>query len=345
MKIDILCGQGSPEGVHLSDVYGQNGRVGVGGAELALLTMCEEWHKAHHEVVLYNNPITPNGSPFEQRNISTFDPNEDRDVLIIFRSPNSRSLSAKGLKVWWSCDQATIGDFAGFAPSVHKIVCISPRHAEYFASNYGIINTTVIDLPVRIDEFGSIDSRMKIKNRLIFTSVPDRGLNNLLKIFPVIRQNVPNVSLAITSDYRLWGCGGAGNEQFRNRWLGNSHVDFFGALPREEYIRELVKAQILLYPSNYDELFCISVAEAECAGAYPITSATGSLPTTNMGTVLNGDANLGSTGRTFVDAVLGMLANPEELERKQKEVGDKARERFAPKRILEEWDKKIFSGG
>ena len=66
-----------------------------------MLTMCEEWHKAGHEVVLYNNPMTANGSPFEQRNISAFDPNENRDILVIFRSPSPRSFGAKGLKMWW----------------------------------------------------------------------------------------------------------------------------------------------------------------------------------------------------------------------------------------------------
>jgi glycosyltransferase involved in cell wall biosynthesis len=343
MKIHLLCMDGSPLGVCLKDLWGEGNRgIGLGGSEYALLTLCEEWHKAHHDVVLYNNPMTPNGSPFEQRNINSFDPNEDRDVLIIFRSPNPRSFSAKGLKVWWSCDQATIGDFRSFAGTVHKIVCISPRHADFFASTYGITNTTVIDLPIRIEDFGDTDGLVRIKNRIIFTSVPDRGLNNLLRIFPLLQRSISNISLAITSDYRLWGCGGAGNEQYRMRWLNVSNVQFFGALQRHRYISELLKAQILLYPSNYDELFCISVAEAECVGVYPITSSTGALPTTNMGTVLDGDANVGGVGRTFVDAVVDMLSNPEKLKKSQDEVKKKAIERFSPKRILEEWQDKIF---
>ena len=86
------------------------------------------------------------------------------------------------------------------------------------------------------------------------------------------------------------GCR-ASNEQFVYRWHSMGNVSYFGALPRIRYIEELMKSQILLYPCNYDELFCVSVAEAQYAGAYPITSATGALPTTNMGTVLNVDAD------------------------------------------------------
>ena len=341
MKIDFLCFDGSPLGCSLKDLWGEGRRgIGTGGSEYLMLTLCEEWHKAHHEVVLYNNPLMTDGSPFEQRSIGSFDPNADRDVLIVFRTPNPYSLVAKGLKVWLSCDQATIGDFRSFAGTVHKIVCISPRHAEYFAQNYGITNTNVIDIPVRMHDFDTIGEADKVENRLIFTSVPARGLDELFKVYPIIQQAIPKVSLAITSDYRLWGCG-AGNEMFRNRWAGTSNVQFFGALPREKYIIELLKADILLYPSVYDELFCVSVAESQYAGAYPITSSSGALPTTNMGMVLAETP----PHRIYADRTIELLRNRDELKRLQDEVKQKALERFSPERILKQWDELIFKGG
>ncbi len=59
MKIDILCNQepnGSFIGVTSKTVWGDSQRIGVGGAELAIITMAEEWTKAGHDVVLYNSP-------------------------------------------------------------------------------------------------------------------------------------------------------------------------------------------------------------------------------------------------------------------------------------------------
>lgn len=344
MKIHILTTDGSPLGVTLKDLWGEGNRgIGLGGSEYALMTMCEEWHKAGHELVLYNNPMTANGSPFEQRGISTFDPNENRDVLIIFRSPSPRSYGAKGLKVWWSCDQETIGNFAEFAGTVHKIVCISPRHAQYFRERYGIQNTTVIDIPVRISDFDNLFSMVKIPNRLIFTSVPGRGLDNLLRIFPAIQQAIPDASLAITSDYRLWGVP-ASNEQFIYRWSGKPNTIYFGALPRIRYLEELMKSQITLYPCNYDELFCVSIAESQYAGSYPITSACGALPTTNMGMVIDTpNPDFPQSDRLFIDATIGLLQDTERLEKAQFGTYLKASERFSPTRILEEWDK-VFNG-
>ena len=343
MKIDVLCNDGSPIGVTLKDLWGEGNRgIGIGGSEYAMLTMCEEWHKAGHELVLYNNPMTLGGSPFEQRGIHTFDPNEDRDVLIIFRSPNSRSLAAKGLKVWFSCDQETVGDFAQFSKTVHKIVCISPRHAKYFAERYNIQNAEVIDLPVRVDDL-KVSGIERVPYRMIFTSVPDRGLQYLYKYWNEIQLGCPEVSLVITSDYRLWGIDREGVEGHRSAWSHNSNVIYLGAVPRTRLIEEQLKAEILAYPNIYDELFCVSVAEAQCAGIYPITSSVGALETTNMGTVVMGSPiDTVSYRELFINEVLQTLKNREGLPKLREEVQRKALDRFNPKVIMQQWEDKVF---
>src|SRR5688572_19954015 len=105
LKIDVLCNDGSPLQTHYSDIFGDNGRIGLGGAELALHTLCKGWHDAGHRIRLYNDPTHIKGSPYKQYPISLFSPKDDRDVLIVFRSPNARIAGAKGLKVWLSTDQ------------------------------------------------------------------------------------------------------------------------------------------------------------------------------------------------------------------------------------------------
>jgi hypothetical protein len=111
MRIEILCGGGSPDGVHVSDIYGKNGRVGLGGAELGLLTLCEGWHKAGHEVILYNNPKRQDGI-FEQRMVPDFIREDKHEFVIIFREPTDKITHIKCPKIFFSCDQYTTGDFA-----------------------------------------------------------------------------------------------------------------------------------------------------------------------------------------------------------------------------------------
>lgn len=338
LKIDILCNDGSPLGVELRDIHGESGRVGVGGAELALLTLCEAWHNEGHTVRLYNNPRTGTGSPFAQYPIDTFLPKDDRDILIIFRSPNHRSYNANGKKVWWSCDQYTVGSFADFSKTVDAIVTISPFHAEHFKGAYGIEDTVTIDLPVRIPEYPNLP---KVKHSMIFCSVPDRGLMQMAQAFPEIKRRVPDASLVVTSDYRLWGVHEPRNERFIRHFLGMDGVRYLGAVTRKELVVEQAKAEVHSYPCTYNELFCIAVAECQAAGAYPVTSTAGALPSTNMGLLVEGSPLNGHWISSFIDAVTHVLENPS-LPEMQDEVRESAIKRFNLKEILKKWNKVFY---
>jgi glycosyltransferase involved in cell wall biosynthesis len=345
MNIDILCHDGSPLEVTLLDLWGKGQRgIGVGGSEYALLTMCEAWHNAGHTVRLYNNP-RGTVTTIEQLPVNAFRPKEkNRDVLVTFRSPNEKSIVADGLKVWWSCDQWTVGDFAKFAPSMDKIITISPFHSNYFSTKYGINDSIPIDLPVRVQDFEGAEV-VKTPNRMIFTSVPDRGLSQMKEAWNRIRKVIPDASLVITADYRLWGLHEARNEHYRQQWLGQEDVIFLGAIPRRRLILEQLTANIFAYPGIYDELFCISCAEAQACGAYPITSGIGALRTTNMGTIIEGDPRDGRTGfmKNFCDEIIEHMKNPQVLAKKQENVKKMAIERFHPDKILEQWDEKVFT--
>lgn len=339
MIIHILCNDGSPLGIHYSDIFGNEERIGIGGAELALLTLAEAWVKMGHSVVLYNNPKHLNKSPFEQASISSFNKHDKRDILIIFRSPTQKVLGANGKIVWFSTDQYTIGDFKHFAQFCDSIVTISKFHAKYFAETYEIRETEIIDIPVRTWEYEN--QAEKIPNRLIFTSVPDRGLWQVSKVFPKIKEAIPDATLVITSDYRLWGTQSPNNQQFVQLFMRQAGAEFLGAVPRRRLIEEQKKAQIHLYPGVYDELFCISVAESQVAGALPITSTTGALETTNMGVLIDGNPNDTNSQKMFVQKTIEYLQNPF-LPQIQKELQEKALRRFSLENILRQWDERIF---
>lgn len=339
MKIDILCTDGSPIGVTL-DALSSKSRIGVGGAEYALLTMCEEWAKAGHRVRLYNNPKDEVSRPIEQLPIYYFTPTERRDVLIVFRSPNNMAELSNGKKIWWSCDQYTIGDFKSFSKIVDSVVCISPHHAEYFNNHYGIKKTTVIDLPVRVHEYST--EVEKIPYRCMFTSVPDRGLKLMKLVWDIVHKEEPRSSLVITSDYRLWGTHDPLNAQHRTEWFDTQGVRFLGAIPRPFLVKEQLEAELLTYPCIYEELFCIACAEAQVAGAYPITTGIGALKTTNMGYIIDGDIHSRSFIKGFADAILDHFEDNDWKEKSAK-LREKALARFSPTRIIDEWNKKVFN--
>lgn len=340
--IHVLCNDGSPLGVTMKSLWGEDGRFGVGGAEQALLTLCAGFQEIGYDVTLYNNPSEGGASPFKQKTLDEFSPLDDRDYLIVFRSPNHRIAGAKGKIIWWSCDQMTVGNFAQFSREVEKIVCISPRHADYFREMYGINNTIVIDLPVRLEDYKN--EVQKVSKRCIYTSIPNRGVMQLHAAWPLILKEVPDASLVCTSDWRLWDryIDESCVQPYQLAYAVLPNVSYVGAVKRSQLIQYQLEAELLLYPCIYDELFCITVAEAQVAGAYPITSTYGSLRTTNeFGTQISGAPTDPKFIEEFVQTTVVALQDPL-LPEKQAYMKERARQRFDLEGILEQWEEKVF---
>lgn len=338
MKIDFLAVSGSPLHQTMNSLWGKDGVIGIGGSEQYMLTLCEEWQKRGHRVRLYNDPRQQGVGPFEQLNVGLFNPREDRDILIGFRVLDWRFQQATaGKKIWLSCDQYTTGDFRTFASWANKVVCISPFHQEYFAKTYDIFDTVSIDIPVRVQDYDN-QNVQKVSHRCIFTSVPDRGLDILAVAWPQIVAKVPDASLVITSDYRLWNQPHAMNEQFKAQFSSIPNVRFLGAVTRDQLIQEQLKAEIMPYPCSYEELFCIAVAEAQYAGCYPITSNYGALATTNrFGSILTGDPTHWSWISRFVEQTVKMLCHPQ-LKDFMDGVKYAASMTYSPSVVMPQWE-------
>jgi glycosyltransferase involved in cell wall biosynthesis len=341
-KIHILCRDGSPLGVTEKTLHGEDGRMGVGGAELALLTMSAAWQFYGNDVTLYNDPREGGASSFKQKTLAEFDPAEDRDILIIFRSPNPLVRDAKGKKIWWSCDSYTIDDFRAYRAQVEKVVTISQHHAKYFKEMYGITDAIPIDLPVRTWEYER--NPIKIPKRCIFTSMPERGVMELHAAWPRIHREVPEASLVITSDRRLWTDWATEEmvNHYRLPYARHPNVTYRAAVKRSELVKIQMEADLHLYPCIFEEQFCISVAESQVAGAFPISSDWGALPTTNMGRVIHGNPQDPNWQEVFVRNAVELLTDPK-LSQKQEYVRETARKRFSIETILNKWEERVFA--
>lgn len=345
MKIDVIANDGSPLGVTEKSIFGEDGRMGVGGAELAILTLCKGWTEAGHKVTFYNSPDDPKGSCFAQKGIDEFAPFNARDILIVFRSPNMRIRDgANGLKVWFSTDQSTVGNFKQFAGMVDKIVTISPFHSQHFQNAYGIANTIAIDLPVRTWEYDLDTPKMPLK--CIFNSIPDRGAIQLADVWRKITAKLPDAQLTITSDWRLWDKKVPPHiiVPYREAFNNLPNVQYLGAINRRELIKHELESQIHLNVNIYDELFCISIAETQVAGAYPVSSTTGAIRTTNMGMAIEGRPYDNDWKERCANAVVDLFENPRQLLRLQNKTQHQALHRFSLPVILKQWDEQVFNG-
>jgi len=199
---------------------------------------------------------------------------------------------------------------------------------------------TYIDLGVRLQDYPL--EMEKVLNRFIFCSVPERGLAVIKYIWPQIKKALPDATLVITSDHRLWGSHSPNNHKYRLDLLGCEGIVFLGAIERHELAKHQAQAQIHLHPCLYEELFCISAAECQTVGVYPITSDVGALATTNeFGLIVPGDPQDPTWQRAYVDTVIATVLDQDRLIDKAQQGMKLARERFDWERICDEWEQLI----
>lgn len=284
---------------------------GVGGAEYALIHLTRMLVKLGLDVWVYNDcPVQGvfNGVNYAHR--STFEYSDYCDVFVLFREPiRNLEFVNSPIKIFWSCDQQTSGKWEETVyPFIDKIVAISDHHKQHLRkwrdANSEFVE--VIDLGIDLDSY--LNPIPKIEGKMIFCSVPHRGLAALKSIYPKIKQRFPKASLVITSDYTLWGVKDPDNAQYKN--LGEMpDVIFLGKISRSELVRHQLESEIMIYPCNYEELFCVAAAECIAAGAVPVSVPIGALKTTIADSGVLIRDGMGNFEDAFVDAVVDLLTN------------------------------------
>jgi hypothetical protein len=145
---------------------------------------------------------------------------------------------------------------------------------------------------------------------LLYCSMPDRGLYYLKDLFPAIRRRVPDATLAITSDFTLWGKAPA-KDAFMRFFSGQAGVSYLGHVARATLLAEQRRARVMAYPCTFEEGFCIAAAECMAAGTVPVTTNGFALTTTvdDAGVLIDGRPRSWFYRRRFVNVVVKLLTD------------------------------------
>ena len=206
-------------------------------------------------------------------------------------------------------------------PLVDRVVVGSKWHAGRLSENAAVpaAKVRVIYLGVRFDHFEP-DASAPHRTRLIYASQPRRGLDELLRLFPRIRESVPDAELHVLGT----GPGEA-----------PPGVRFHGWVDKHRVAAELQASAVMAYPTSFLETFCLAVAEAQTAGLPVVTTDLGALAERitpgDDGVLVSGTPGDPLYDRSFTDAVIHLLEN----ERLRRSMGDAAR---AKARRLYDWD-------
>ena len=267
---------------------------GLGGSETAAIQLSRELVKRGHRMTVFSN--LP-GQPGKFDGVSYIPLSEwskyvgsaSHDVAIIQREPMAfnQQLRSK-LNVLWCHDLGLLRHKTAFRSSlwnVDYIVPVSHWHGTQLAQVYELPASLIAPMYNGIDldliAKATNGPRQRDRKALIYASRPERGLDLLLQsVFPRLLERDPELTLYIAGyentvpemEAFYTHCRQlAANFGPRVKWLGG--------LSKPDLYRLYSRGAAYVYPSrSFDEVFCITVAEAAACGLPFVGTTLGALP-------------------------------------------------------------------
>ena len=299
--------------------------TGIGGSETAAIEMCKNLAARGHQVTVYSE--CPNmddiydGVAYKRWNDFG---GVECDVFISSRQPvvMDHEIKAK-LKLLWVHDiHCGPSD-----PAMHtrllkfdRYLCLSNWHKEYFLNQYKFLHpSTVLVTRNGIDPARFAGEMPPKKNRLVFSSSANRGLDMFLDLFTKIKVCVPDVEGDVCYGFETWERTARAYssqaelteiDNYKKRLASTPGVTFHGRVNQDVLARMMMEAKVLAYPTAFTETYCVSALEAQAAGCVPVTTGLAALnETVKHGVLIPGHISEPIYQQAFVYEVVKLLTS------------------------------------
>jgi hypothetical protein len=296
--------------------------TGLGGGEGSLVVLTEALAQTGHRVEVFNccyRPGTYRGVTWHMAWEIDNAPPPDVLVSVRFEEAIGPDLSAKH-RLYWMLDDRWRGAMHFldlFGKDGGRIVVASQAMRKVLEHHGNIMPTLVQEIPLPVRAPLPIQAQAR-SLACLYCSVPNRGLDVLLTLWPQIIDAVPEAQLWITSGYQLWGYT---NEEAEDRmrqslgaWQPHDSITYFGILPKQRLSELQASCAFLLYPCRFPEMFCLSAAECTAVGTPIITSAQDALRERvfhgKNGYLIEGAIDTAHTQQQFVRQAVALLRDP-----------------------------------
>jgi glycosyltransferase involved in cell wall biosynthesis len=223
-------------------------------------------------------------------------------------------------------DMQNIADFTKERlDRVDKIAVLSEFHKKQIKMDE---NGTYVEIPDDkffltrngIPDLG-ITSWKGNPHRMCYVSSPDRGLIYLLKMWPKIKEAVPDAELHVYYGFDVYDFIHRGNpakKAFKEKILSmmkQEGITYHGRLGHKELAEEVNKCGVWAYPTDFDEISCISAMKCQALGAVPcVTNKSALQETVKNGIKVDVDIQDKTGQQAYVEALINLLQHPEEQE-------------------------------
>jgi len=305
--------------------------IGVGGVETTYLELSEELAREGKNVFLFCTTKKAHiykgvyYIPYEQIDeYWSLNP----DIIITSRWFDPFYVESKSKKIIWFQDAffGVPNDKPDLFSKADFIVCSSLWHRNYICERLGRSikpeKLKIIPLGIRKELFEQIVPRNS--NKVLYSSNPDRGLEQLIDMWDRIVEQCHDINLTVTYGWeglKTW----SGNQEWHNRIkllqdkcfekankYGN--IRFTGRITKKELAKEMLSSSILAYPCNFFETFCLTALEAQAAGTPMITTDIGALSTVvnrNCNYLISGTPFSETYQETFISNLKDLMTDPD----------------------------------
>ena len=257
---------------------------GLGGTESMLVLLAEALAERGHIVNVYNCCYKPGiYNNVIWMPIWSFDEKAYCDIVISVRLTetfNTFKINAP-LRAVWIHDTCLPGATnLDKNEIVNTWIAVSETQKQFIEKNESIKNDNWFVSSNAFDEkiYNQIlQNAKKIDSQMIYCSAPDRGLKYLLEYWEEIKSHIENATLIISGSYALWGNADEENDLFFND-IYNKALTLDGVILKKRLSKfDLANFQatskLMIYPTTFNEMFCISALECLSVGTPVISTA------------------------------------------------------------------------
>lgn len=349
MKIAVILGSMSVGSRPLDFWYNNifESPRGATGTDIAFCMLSKELQKRGHEIYMFTVHAQPEHKPDVWEGCKLYNLIDKHtvidytfDTVISINEPDDlRGINCKGPKICYQFLNDYTYCLDGFDDYVDYWVGVCDTHKNYLLSQARAPSSNKWSIiPLGVDPDWYVDQR--VPGRVIWTSSADRGLHNLLEVWPKIKAAVPYASLRIfyhfeygqllkiephdLSIHHFYTVEMANRLRYiveAIKRLKNLDVVHCKSVSRNQMVKEMNEASVFAFPCDTvatTEGFSVSTLEAHASFTVPVITnqdCLGSIYNNSGSVVIKSpvrqrlpeftDAVIkGLTDKTFADGVI-----------------------------------------
>ena len=271
-SIVFFCGKGYEEwGPHTLD-------KGMGGSEEAVVYLSRELAKLGYNVTVYGEV----SEPYDNKGVSWLpwsfiDRRDTFDTLVVWRAPQFASQFKANKILVDMHDLLPEGDVRPYKDVIYMFK--SEFHQKRYpkVENFNIIGNGI--------ETSQFKPTKKKPYSVIYPSAYYRGLEQLLKFWPKVKEQVPEATLDIFYGWDSW-VALEGEDDFYKRMTKKLKemealgVKEHGRVDHETLAKKFEESKVWAYPTEFPEVHCITALKANMAGCKPVITDVAALKET-----------------------------------------------------------------